>query len=77
MRGYNGSEHEQTRRRLKGGDMLATILRWTAIIMMVDSGIGILGLKFWNRRLPGLNIQKIALIEAALAIGILLLSFRL
>lgn len=45
--------------------------------MMVDSGIGILGLKFWNRRLPGLNIQKIALIEAALAIGILLLSFRL
>lgn len=57
--------------------MLATILKWTAIIMMIDSGIGMLGIRIWKRRLPGLNIQKIALVEAILAIGVLLLSIAL
>jgi len=57
--------------------MLATILKWTAIIMMIDSGIGMLGLKIWQRKLPGLNVQKIALVEAVLAIGVLLLSIAI
>ena len=57
--------------------MLATILKWVAIVMMVDSGIGILGLHFWQRKFPEFNIQKMALIEAAAAIGILALSIAL
>lgn len=51
--------------------MLPTILKWVAIVMMADSAIGILGLHFWNRHFPNINIQKIALIEATLAVAIL------
>lgn len=57
--------------------MLATVLKWLAIILMADSAIGMLGLPFWRRRFPEINIQKIALIEAALAIAILVLSIVL
>lgn len=57
--------------------MWATILKWLAIVMMVDSGIGILGLHFWQRKFPQFNIQKMALIEAAVAIVILALSIML
>lgn len=55
--------------------MLSTILRWLAIIMMLDSGIAMLGLPFWKRLMPNLKIQRIALIEAMLAVSLLLLSF--
>lgn len=54
--------------------MLTTILKWIAVIMMIDSGIGMLGVKIWNRRLPGINVQKIALIEASLAVLLLALA---
>lgn len=57
--------------------MLAAILKWSAIIMMIDSGIGILGLRIWKRQIPGIDVQKIALIEAAVALGLLLISVLL
>ncbi len=55
--------------------MLSTILRWLAIIMMLDSGIAMLGLPFWQSFMPNINIQRIAMIEAILAVLVLVLSF--
>ena len=61
----------------QGNGMFAQVLKWVAIIMMIDSGIGILGLRIWKRRLAGIDVEKIALIEAALAVVLLGISFAL
>ncbi len=44
------------------------ILVWVAVLLLVDSAIGLLGANRWQKLAPRLPIQRIALVEAVLAL---------
>ena len=56
------------------------IIFWLAILLLVDAGIGLWGLNYWQKMVPRINIKRIAFIEAAGALLLLavywLLRFR-
>ena len=55
----------------------ATFRFWTGVLLLVDSGLGLL----WSDRLarlwPQARLQRIALIEAAVALAVLYCHFAL
>lgn len=61
-------------RRSYGKDM-ETWRLWLAIVLLVDAGIGLLGLSRFEKVIPAPILTRIALIEAALAIAIVLWHF--
>ncbi|MBU0679248.1 MAG: hypothetical protein KJ626_14190 [Verrucomicrobia bacterium] len=48
---------------------------WLAIVMMVDAAIGLLGLDYWQKFAPSLNIRLLAMIECVLSICLVVLHF--
>lgn len=57
--------------------MTATIIRWIAVILLIDSGIAMIGMPYWRRLMPGINLEKMALIEAFISVALLLVSFAI
>ncbi len=53
----------------------AAIRFWLAVVMLTDAAVGLLGARHWQRMAPRVNIQRIALIEAAAALIILAIHF--
>ncbi len=47
------------------------IIFWLAILLLVDAGIGLWGLNYWQKMVPRIHIKRIALIEAAGALLLL------
>ena len=54
---------------------LQTIRFWIAIIMLVDAALGLWGSHRWQKMIPGLNIVRVALIEALAALTLLCIHF--
>jgi hypothetical protein len=52
-----------------------TILFWAAVIMLADAGVALLGLHYWQRMMPDINVYRIARIEAVAAILMLVIYF--
>ena len=52
---------------------LYSILFWLSIALLIDAGVGLWGLAYWQKLVPGINIKRIALIEAAIALVLLAL----
>jgi hypothetical protein len=52
-----------------------TIRFWLAILMLVDASIGLWWSDRWQRIAPRVNVQRVALIEAAVALSILAMHF--
>ena len=48
---------------------------WMAIVLLVDAGIGLLGLPRFEKIIPARLLTRIALIEAALALALVLWHF--
>jgi hypothetical protein len=53
------------------------ILFWIAIVMLVDAAIGLWSVNYWQKLAPRFPIQRIAFIEASLALLLLTLYFLL
>ena len=56
---------------------LENVRIWIAIIMLIDAAIGLWGESVWQRHMPSINVRRIALIEAAAALAIVVLHFGL
>jgi hypothetical protein len=54
---------------------LQTIRFWLAIALLVDAAVGLWWADRWQKLAPRLNVQRLALIEAAAAIVILLVHY--
>ena len=54
---------------------LSTIRFWVAMLLLFDVAIGLLGLDYWQRFIPSINIRRMILIEAVAAIVILVIHF--
>ena len=54
-----------------------TVLFWIGILLALDALVGLIGLHRWERWLPRWNIGRLAMIEGAVAIGLLVLHIVL
>jgi hypothetical protein len=54
---------------------LATFRFWVAVLMLVDAACGLLGVNRLQQRAPRINVERLALIEAAAALLILYIHF--
>jgi len=52
-----------------------TIIFWVAVLLLADAGMGLLFLTAWQKRLPSLNIQKIATVEVLISSILLAVYF--
>lgn len=50
---------------------MSKIVFWIGILMLVDAAIDLWGLNFWQRLMPQVNVKRIALWEALLAVLLL------
>ena len=57
--------------------MWLNILFWVAVVMLVDAAIGLWSINLWQKMAPRFPIQRIALIEAAIALGLIVIYFVL
>ena len=48
---------------------------WLAILLLIDAGIGLLGLPRFEKFIPARLLTRIALTEAAIALGLVLWHF--
>jgi hypothetical protein len=55
--------------------ILSVILFWSGILLMVDGSLGLLFQEKWQRLIGRINIQRIALIEISVALGLLTLHY--
>jgi hypothetical protein len=44
---------------------------WIGVLLAADALFGLAGSSFWARRMPGVPVERIALIEGAVAAGVL------
>lgn len=50
---------------------------WIAVVMLVDAAIDLWGLNFWQKLVPQVNVKRLALIEALVALVLLMIYFGL
>ena len=55
--------------------MWKQVIFWIAVIMLIDAIIGLIGLPFWQRKMPSINIQKWAMVESIIALCIIIVYF--
>lgn len=56
---------------------LSSILFWSGIVFMVDGALGLLYKEQWTKLVEGVDIQRIAMIEIAVAVGMLFVHYIL